>query len=302
MFFSSDVKAELCRSRTGKKCCQLAECYGILLYSNTFTANEIRIITGSPDFAAHLPKLFKKTFGFGFDVSAEPSPGGKSSFRISDREKLRKIFAAFGVDLADALCAHVNYSILEEDCCRRAFITGAFLAGGTVSDPEKQFHFELSTCHASVAGETVPLLRELGFTPKQSKRKNSSLLYFKQSDTISDLLAMLGADITAMTIISAKIERGMRNKITSAINCDSANADKVVSAAQEQIDAIHAYAREYGLDTLPEVLHDAAILRITNPALSLSDLAKLSFPPVSKSCLAYRLRRISEYKPVDESN
>ena len=97
-----------------------------------------------------------------------------------------------------------------------------------------------------------------------------------------------------MSILTAKVEKEMRNTVTRQINCDSANADKTVSAAQEQLAAIRRYSARYGLDTLPEPLKDAALLRITNPAVSLADLARLSNPPVSKSCLSHRLRKIAE--------
>jgi len=299
MSFASDVKTELCEKKPDRKCCSLAECYGILLCCNTFSPHEIRIITGSREFASRLPKLFKRAFGVTFDVLPDENKSGKCSLLIRNPDTLRKIFNAFGLEPEEVVSHHINYGVIEEECCRISFLRGAFLAGGSVTDPEKHYHMEFSTDHANVAREMIPILQELGVTPKAASRKTSSLLYFKQADTISDLLIQLGADVTAMNVITAKVEKGMRNQVTRQINCDSANADKVVSTAQEQIDAIHRYAKEYGLDSLPDTLKDAAILRITNPASSLSDLAKLSYPPVTKSCLAYRLKRIMEYIPKE---
>jgi len=120
------------------------------------------------------------------------------------------------------------------------------------------------------------------------------MLYFKKADTIADFLTCIGAPICAMDVISAKVDRDMRNKITRATNCDNANIDKTIFAAESQIEAIHRYASLYGLDSLPDTLRDTAYLRIMNPSASLSDLAKLSYPPVTKSCLAYRLKKINE--------
>ena len=117
---------------------------------------------------------------------------------------------------------------------------------------------------------------------------------FKRADAISDFLTTIGASSSAMGILTAKIEREMRNTVTRQINCDSANADKTVAAAQEQIEAIRHYGRVYGLETLPEALYDTALLRITNPEASLADLARLSLPPVTKSCLNHRLKKIME--------
>ena len=138
------------------------------------------------------------------------------------------------------------------------------------------------------------MLLELGFTARETQRGGNHLLYFKQADVIADFFTALGAPTTAMGVMTAKVEKEMRNTITRQINCDSANADKVVSAAQEQLDAIRRIAKQIGLDELSEPLRDAALLRITNPAASLADLAQLSYPKVTKSCLSHRLRKLTE--------
>lgn len=296
MSFSSDTKTELCESRVDKKCCAVAECYGVLLYCNTFSAQEIRIITASDSFAARLPRLFRRAFGVSFDSVPAESAKGKRSFIISDKEKLRLIFDSFGADIASTLSHHINFGIIEEDCCRVSFIRGAFLAGGSVTDPGKRYHLELATPHHSVSREAYSVLLDLGFSPKESQRSGNYLLYFKQSDMIADFLTTLGASGAAMEVMTAKVDKEMKNTITRQINCDSANADKTVAAAQEQMEAIRRIARSCGLDALPEPLKDAALLRITNPEASLSDLAQLSFPHVTKSTLAYRFKKIMSFK------
>lgn len=292
MSFSSDAKAELCAQRPDKKCCAVAESYGVLLYCNTFSAREIRIITASRDFAARLPKLFKRAFSLSFDVLPPEHTTGKSSFVITEPEKIKRIFDAYGAEVNSTLSHHVNFGVLEEDCCRASFIRGAFLAGGSVTDPEKRYHLELATPHHSVSRETYSVLIEMGFSPREAERGGNSLLYFKQADAIADFFTTIGATNTAMGIMTAKVEKDMRNTITRRVNCDSANADKVVNAAQEQLDAIRFIVKEYGIDSLPEPLKDAALLRIANPEASLSDLAKLSYPPVTKSCISHRLKKI----------
>lgn len=294
MSFSSDAKAELCRAKIDKKCCALAESYGVLLYCNTFTPREIRIITASDAFAARLPRLFRRAFSVAFDVLPDEDAKGKRSFLIREREKIARIFAAFGAEPDATLSHHVNFGVIEEECDRISFLRGAFLAGGSVTDPEKRYHLELATPHHSVSRESYSVLLELGFTARETQRGGNHLLYFKQADGIADFFTALGAPATAMGVMTAKVEKEMRNTITRQINCDSANADKVVSAAQEQMDAIRRIAREIGLEALSEPLRDAALLRITNPAASLSDLAQLSYPKVTKSCLSHRLRKIME--------
>ena len=294
MSFSSDAKAELCRAKVDKKCCAIAESYGVLLYCNTFTPREIRIITASDAFAARLPRLFRRAFSVAFDVLPGEEARGKRSFLLRDRDKIEKIFAAFGAETDATLSHHVNFGVIEEECDRVSFLRGAFLAGGSVTDPEKRYHLELATPHHAVSRESYSVLLELGFTARETQRGGNHLLYFKQADVIADFFTALGAPTTAMGVMTAKVEKEMRNTITRQINCDSANADKVVSAAQEQLDAIRRIAKEVGLDELSEPLRDAALLRITNPAASLADLAQLSYPKVTKSCLSHRLRKLME--------
>lgn len=298
MSFSSEAKAELCQQRPDRKCCALAESYGVLLYCNTFSAREIRIITASSHFAQRLPRLFRRAFNLGFD-SLPSSAAGKQSFSVTDPEKLVLIFRSFGAEIDSTLSHHINFGVIEEDCCRSSFIRGAFLAGGSVTDPEKRYHLELATPHHSVSREAFSVLLDLGFSPKETQRGGNSLLYFKQADAIADFFTTIGAPRTAMAVMTAKVEKEMRNTVTRQINCDNANADKTVAAAQAQLAAIRRIAREYGLDALPEPLRDAALLRIANPEASLSDLVLLSNPPVTKSCLNHRLKKIMTFEPKE---
>lgn len=300
MSFSSEAKKELCAQRPDRKCCSVAESYGLLLYCNSFSHDEIRIITASPDFAGRLPRLFKRAFNLSFDRLPKSEGSGKKTFVINEREKIAKIVESFGGDIDTLLSHHINLGVLEEECCRISFIRGAFLAGGSVTDPEKSYHLELATSHRSVSREMNSILLELGFSPRETRRAGNSLLYFKQADAIADFFTTIGAPSTAMKIMTAKVEKEMRNTVTRQINCDSANADKTVAAAQAQIKAIKFIAREYGLDALPEPLKDAALLRITNPGASLADLATLSCPPVTKSCLSHRLKKIMSLVPPDK--
>ena len=292
MSFSSDCKTELCRDKIERKCCALAEAYGVLLYSSCFSPSEIRICTSCEAFAARLPRLIKKPFSLSFDTLPPEKPEGKRVFSIISPEKTAVIFNAFGLDMKTGVSHHINFSMLEEDCCRLSFVRGAFLAGGSVTDPEKRFHLELSTGHASVSRELLSILLDLGFSPRESSRSAASLLYFKRADDIADFLASIGASSASLGVATAKVEKEMRNTVTRQINCDSANADKTVAAAQQQLAAIKSFVSKNGLDALPEPLRDAAFLRIANPEASLSDLARLSSPAVSKSCLSHRLNKI----------
>ena len=209
MSFSSDAKAELCRAKIDKKCCAVAESYGVLLYCNTFTPGEIRIITASDAFAARLPRLFRRAFSVAFDVQPPEEASGKRSFIIRDREKIARIFESFGADAGATLSHHVNFGVIEEECDRVSFLRGAFLAGGSVTDPEKRYHLELATQHHSVSCESYSVLLELGFTARETQRGGNHLLYFKQADVIADFFTALGAPTTAMGVMTAKVDKEM---------------------------------------------------------------------------------------------
>ena len=216
-----------------------------MIYCNTFTPREIRIITASDAFAARLPRLFRRAFSVGFDVQPGEEAKGKRSFIIREKDKIERIFDSFGAEADATLSHHVNFGVIEEECDRVSFLRGAFLAGGSVTDPEKRYHLELATPHHAVSRESYSVLLELGFTARETQRGGNHLLYFKQADVIADFFTALGAPTTAM-----------------------------------------------GVMALSEPLRDAALLRITNPAASLADLAQLSYPKVTKSCLSHRLRKL----------
>ena len=291
MSFSSETKAELCRDRLQKKCCAVAEACGVLLYCGSVTPEQIRIVTESSDFAQRLPRLFRRAFRLDFD---EANLSGKSTFLLTDPEKIRSVFAAIGYSPESSITLHVNYALLENDCCRRSFLRGAFLCGGSVTDPEKRYHLELSTNHRKVSLETYSLLLDLGFAPKDTLRNGSSILYFKQSEAIEDFLAFLGAPVASMAIAEAKIEKEMKNRINRIVNCDNANTSKIVEAAQNQIAAIRRLEERGVLETLPEKLRQTAELRVENPESNLAELAGLFDPPLTKSALNHRLRKLTE--------
>ncbi|MCL1827958.1 MAG: DNA-binding protein WhiA [Oscillospiraceae bacterium] len=299
MSFSSSVKEELCKTPVCDKCCAGAEAYGILLYGNTFDFRAVRIITGNPGFAKRIPKIFKHAFDIEFD-SVPSAPGsGKRVFAISDRSKISAVFDAFGYDTGNTLAHHINFGVLENACCKKSFVRGAFLAGGSVADPEKRYHLEFVTDHMSVSREAYSLLLEMDFFPKDTARAGNYITYFKQSEEIEDLLTSIGAPLSAMKIMSAKVEKDMRNTVNRRVNCDSANADKVVMAAARQLDVIKRIERGAGIGNLPDKLREAALLRIANPEASLEEMALLSDPPVSKSCLNHRLRKLATYSDGD---
>lgn len=294
MSFSSDAKAELCQVHLSRPCCALAEAYGVLLFCNVFTPSAVRITTQSAEFAQRLPRLFRNAFGVRFDETPDPAAGGKRTFRIGNRETIRVILEAFGYSAEAAVALHINYALLEKDCCKAAFLRGAFLAGGSVTDPAKRYHLELSTSHLAVHRELQALIPEVNLHPRVTTRKTNYLTYWKQSDAIAEFLTTIGAPVAGMNVINAKLEKHVLNGVNRQYNCDVANVEKAVAAAQNQIAAIRRLEASGALAALPQKLQETARLRTQYPELSLSELVQLCDPPVSKSCLNHRLRKLME--------
>ena len=294
MSFSSNVKAELCKDSLSKKSCAVAEGYGVLLYCNTFSSTEIRIITESRDFAARLPRLFKKAFGITFDQEPAAQDRGKLQFAISSEDKIAKIFETLQMDLKASLTLHVNFGILEEEAECMAYLRGAFLAGGSVTDPAKRYHLEMTTSHYKVSRETCALLIECGFSPKELSRGGNNILYFKQSDYIEDFLTAIGAQVSAMGVMEAKVEKDLRNGVNRRVNCETANLTKVVDASMGQMAAIRALEEAGELDKLPGKIRETALLRRENPEATLQELAAMLNPPITKSAINHRMRKLLE--------
>ena len=288
MSFAGDVKTELCRTSLSRRCCIQAEAYGVLLYCNTFSPSEIRVVTENEAFAQRLPVLFKKAFHLTFDRL--PHGEGKQVFAVTRPEKISEIFQTYGVDRG-ALALHVNFAVVEESCCRAAFLRGAFLAGGSVTDPRKGYHLELATSHHSVSREVLALMREQELEPKAAQRKGNSVIYFKQSDRIEDFLTCVGAPLAAMEVMNAKLEKDLRGSVNRRVNCDAANLDKAVEAALAQVEAIRRLEERGELARLPDKLQEAARLRLAHPEDTLAQLAEQCDPPVTKSALTHRLRK-----------
>ena len=293
MSFASETKTELCRASLSKSCCVRAELYGILLFCNSFTSSGVRILTEHRAFLQRTERLLKKAAALTPDERRDEERG-KLSLLIREPGKLRKLCELFGCELERNPAHHVNLGVLEEDCCRASFLRGAFLAGGSVVNPSKSYHLELITGHYSVSREVAAMLREMEFRPGSLRRSGNYVLYFKHSEAIEDLLTLLGAPMAALALMNAKVEKEVLNSVNRRLNCDEANLDKTVNAALSQLTAIRRLEGSGKLDGLSPKLQEAARLRKEYPELNLSQLAALAVPPVTKSTLNYRLKKLLE--------
>ncbi len=291
MSFSFDVKNELCRTEIGKRPQAMAECYGALLFCNRFDREEIRFLTGSEAFAGRLPKLFLRAFGVSFDEVSRVSAGGKRTVLMRRPESIRAVADALGYG-PGVISHHVNLGLLEDDESRAGFLRGAFLAGGSVTDPAKRYHLELVTGHYTVSRQITALFIDMGFEPKTVARAGNYIIYFKQSALIEDILTTAGAPVAAMRVMSAKIEKDMTNLVNRKVNCDTANVAKSVEASAQVLVDIKKLRDSGILSSLSDKLREAARLREENPELALSELADLA--GLTKSGLNHRLRKLSE--------
>lgn len=287
--FSQKTKEMLCKCETGKACCAAAELAGLSLFAARKTEGELRFVTENSAVAERICRLIARCF----DAKVEPVRE-KSCFvcRVNDERLVAK--------LCGELCEMCGDEILpknarvRKECCRGAFLRGAFLGGGTIVDPNKNYNLELVTVGEKLCVGVRNILAEMGLEFRQTVRRGNFVLYAKNSETICDSLTYMGAFGSNMEILNIKIERELRNNLNRAANGETANFDKVVKAAVRQIAAIEKIDRTIGIDELPQELREMARLRMTHKNLSLEELGKLMNPTLTKSGVNHRLKKLTD--------
>jgi len=291
MTFSAKIKEELCSLTISNPENALAECCGMILFANATTSEKIKINTENKSIAHRASMLLKSLFGFDFDKKIVPiSEARKFSLVIEHKDKLTEIFDAFGIDPKVSL--RLNSAIVETDESRASFCRGAFLTGGSISDPESRYHLELVTSHTTLSREIISLLLDLDLPAKLAFRKSNNIIYLKESGHIEDFLTRIGAPLSALELMQTKLVKDVRNKINRKVNCEFANMTKAADAAQNHISAIKKIISAGYFEQLSPQLQAAAKLRLDNPDESLSSLVALSGEEVSKSGLNHRLNRL----------
>ena len=188
----------------------------------------------------------------------------------------------------------VNGILLQQTCCRRAYIRGAFLAGGSISDPNKSYHFEIVCREIAQAKQLQDAINSFEMEAKIVERKKHQVVYLKEGAQIVDMLNIMEAHVALMNLENVRILKEMRNSVNRKVNCETANISKTVAAAVKQLGDIEYIKQNAGLDSLPENLKEMALLRLEYPATPLKELGTYLDPPVGKSGVNHRLRRISE--------
>jgi DNA-binding protein WhiA len=262
-----------------------------LLLGSAFRTDGLRIVTSHGAFAARLPNLFAAAFGF--TPEAPPSPAGAGKmwvFSETEPERVRAVRAVYGYGETPSVALHLNNAVLESECCLAAFWRGAFCSGGTVTDPMKKYLLEIVTPRRVLARELSALLRESGLEVAPVTRGGVQALALNLSEAIEDFLTLCGAPVCAMEMMEAKVEKGLRNSVNRRVNCDTANLDKTLAAAERLRGVIGRLAVSGTLETLPLPMRSAALARQEHPEDSLAQLAERL--GVSKSCLNHRFRKL----------
>ncbi|XOQ44873.1 MAG: putative cell division protein WhiA [Clostridium sp.] len=299
MSFSSDTKKELCRLKTDT-CCQKAECYGILLFGKSFSPQSIALTTENRATAMRAAELAAVTTGVYVDVTASPPRRGKrrNAYTVSvpEENQIRQVLHRFG-HTGEEINLRIHAANLENDCCRSAFLRGVFLSCGTVTDPSRDYRLEFVVPYLNLARDLTAFLqniKELDVTPGMMNRKGSFVVYLKGSEHVADLLTFLGAGNAAMELMQIRMLKEVRNNVNRKTNFETANIEKTASAAAAQLMALEKIFACGGLSILPEELRPLALLRYQNPDLSLRELGQNLDPPLSRSGVNHRLRRIVE--------
>lgn len=280
MSFSSDIKEELGRQYSKSRHCQMAELSGMIELEGRIDEQDgtMYFKTDNPVLLEKYAILMRKVFEL--DISKPIS-----------KEDTDRIMQTFKWSRLEG--ATTNGLILQNTCCKRAFIRGAFLAGGSMSDPNKSYHFEI-VCHTLEQGKQLQsVMQSFDTDAKIVERKGHHVVYLKEGSQIVDMLNVMEAYVALMNLENVRILKEVRNTINRKVNCETANINKTVNAAVKQVEDIELIRERIGLDNLPDNLREMALLRLEYPEATLKELGNYLEPPVGKSGVNHRLRKLS---------
>ena len=306
MSFSTETKNELARVMSESLCCKKAELSGIAKLAGSiqivgYKKVNLKISTELNSVARKVFKILKSDFNINTNIVVNKNQMLKrnNSYVLTVKsdmgsEKLMKTLGLLDKD-EDILPCHIVPSwVYEDEECKKAFIRGAFLGGGSISDPEKNYHMEFVASNEEFAESLMNLINSLGFNSKIVCRKNSYVVYLKESEQISDLLSIIGGFQALLSLQNTKILKQMRNNVNRIVNCETANLSKTVNAAVRQVENIRLIEKKIGIKKLPKSLQQIALLRVENEDLTLKELGELLNPPISKSGVNHRLKKLEE--------
>jgi len=306
MSFSGKVKEELARNISSARHCQIAELTAFVgmcgtVVINSFDRCSIKIRTENILVARKVFTLIEKTFNIRSDISVRRNIKKQTenySVIVKKHEDAIRILQAtkmMGEQQENAEELHaVNPMIVQQVCCRRAFLRGAFQASGSMSDPNKAYHFEIVCSTEEMAHQICDLICSFSMDAKIVLRKKSYVVYLKEGAQIVDILNIMEAHVSLMELENVRILKEMRNSVNRKVNCETANINKTVSAAVKQLEDITYLRDQIGFENIPKGLVEAALARLEHPEATLKELGESLNPPVGKSGINHRLRKLSE--------
>lgn len=307
MSFSGEIKKELMKIEDMPECCLHAMTYGMLLFGRSFDYNEISLLTDNVEVGEKYTEMIEKVSGI--RPNTHVSEAGKMTCEVlseTDREKILDIFSTTGkervkrIDRGNLLneCADEDESM---NCCDAAFLRGAFLSCGTASDPNKSYHIEFVVPYKTLSQDLLRILSDYGLKAKHMVRRYINVIYIKDSESIEDLLTIMGATNASLSIMNIKIYKDMRNRTNRLNNFENANLDKTAAAAYDQIAAIEKLKNNGGFALLSEDLKEIAELRVENEEASLREIGEMCTPPLSRSAVNHRLKKLIALSGADNT-
>lgn len=306
MSFSGNVKEELSKQWNHARHCQIAELAALISMCGSIVINSsghysVKIHSENLAVARKCFTLVEKTFNIEADIAIRRNISKESASYVMiirrHQDALRVLQATKLIDeQRDGFeeVHIVNPLVVQQTCCRRSFIRGAFLAAGSMSDPNKSYHFEIVCDSDKMARQVQELICGFSMDAKIVLRKKSYVVYLKEGSQIVDILNIMEAHISLMELENVRILKEMRNTVNRKVNCETANINKTVSAAVKQVEDITYLRDTIGFEKLSEGLEEVALARLSNPDATLKELGELLSPPVGKSGVNHRLRKLSE--------
>lgn len=292
MSFSRELKTQLCETKASE-CCKKAECYGFMLFGQSFTAQKISLISDNEAVAKRYFYLINHCFGI--TAKTEKSEGQKTNYKVyveSPAERKRIINM---LNLShDTANTYINTDIIKKDCCKNAFIRGMFLGAGQAADPEREYRIEFRIKNAELSFAAFDLLYKRKLEPRITLKNLTNVVYLKRSECVEDFLTLIGAATLSLQVMDARVIKDFRAGLNRKGNFEDANTSKVVNASIEQRSAIEYLIETDKFSILTEELQYAAKLRLDNPYAPLSELCKISDIPITRSGLNHRLKKIME--------
>ena len=304
MSFSHEIKNELAHLEHDKRCCEIAELAGLVRMDGNILIGSrkgigLELVTENNAVARKAYKGLKKLFQVETEITVQRRNRLKKNnvylVRVPGQPKVMEVLDVLGLT-KDGLMYNpgISESLVKKECCRRSYLRGVFLGAGSLSDPMNSYHLEIVANSEEYAESLVKLIETFGLHPKISSRKNVLLVYLKESEQIADFLNIIGAHQALLELENIRIQKEMRNQVNRLVNCESANMNKTIDAAYKQRLNIELIQKYHGFEMLNEGLRAVAEARLEYPEVSLKELGTLMDPPIGKSGINHRMRKLEE--------